>query len=67
MNGIPLILCSSSPEILRSKYQNFYVKMLNNEETMSFPHYFVVNQCNVDGFEWISKPIELHFVIIFGN
>ena len=33
----------------------FHVKMLNNEETMPFPHYLVVNQCNVDGFKWISK------------
>ena len=33
----------------------FNVKNLNNEEAMPFPHYLVVNQCNVDGFEWISK------------
>ena len=40
---------------LRSKYQIFHVKMWNNEETMPFPHYLVVNQCNVDEFKWISK------------
>ena len=26
-----------------------------NEEIVPFPHYLVVNQCNVDGFEWISN------------
>ena len=29
--------------------------MLNNEEKMPFPHYLVVNQYNVDIFEWISE------------
>ena len=29
--------------------------MLNKVETVSFPHYLVVNQFDVDGFEWISK------------
>ena len=33
----------------------FHVNMLNNEETIPFSHYLVVNQCNVDGFECISK------------
>ena len=29
--------------------------MLINEEIVPFPHYLVVNQSNVYGFEWISK------------
>ena len=29
--------------------------MLNNEETMPFPHYLVVNQYNVDRFEWLNE------------
>ena len=29
--------------------------MLNNEEIVLFPHYIVVNQYNVDRFEWISE------------
>ena len=38
----------------------FHVKLLINEEIVSFPHYLVVNQCNVDGFEWISKIIMVY-------
>ena len=33
----------------------FHVTMLINEEIVSFPHYLLVNQFDVDGFEWISK------------
>ena len=40
--------------------ERFHVKMLNNEETMPFLHYLVVNQCNVDGFEWISKLLMVY-------
>ena len=35
----------------------FHVKMLINEEIVSFPHYLVVNQFDVDGFKWIIKII----------
>ena len=28
-----------------------HIKMLNNEEIVSFPHYLVVNHCNADDFE----------------
>ena len=38
----------------------FHIKMLINEEIVSFPHYLVVNQCNVDGFEWISKILMVY-------
>ena len=38
----------------------FHVKMLINEEIVSFPHYLVVNQFDVDGFEWISKIIMVY-------
>ena len=34
----------------------FHVKMLNNEEIMPFPHYLVVNHCNVDDFE-MGEPL----------
>ena len=35
--------------------QNNYVKMLNNEEIVSFPHYLVVNHCNADDFK-LGEP-----------
>ena len=31
--------------------KRIHVKMLNNEEIVSFPHYLVVNHCNADDFE----------------
>ena len=36
-----------------------HVKMLNNEEIVSFPHYLVVNQCNADDFE-LGEPLIVH-------
>ena len=35
------------------KANKYHVLLLNNEETMPFPHYLVVNSCNLDGFEWM--------------
>ena len=32
------------------KAKKYHVLLLNNEQTMSFPHYLVVNSCNLDGF-----------------
>ena len=32
-----------------------HVKMLSNEEIMSFPHYLVVNHCNADDLE-LGEP-----------
>ena len=59
---MPIILCYD----VNSIYLNFmifsgrnteiiHVKMSINEEIVPFPHYLVVNQCNVDRFEWIRK------------
>ena len=45
---------------MRSKYKKNHVKMLNIEEIVPFPHYLVVNQCNVDGFKWISKTLMVY-------
>ena len=30
--------------------KKYHVLLLNNEETVPFPHYLVVNSCNLDGF-----------------
>ena len=38
------------PKIIR-------VKMLNTEEIVSFPHYFVVNHCNADDFKLVEPLI----------
>ena len=52
------ILCSDvNPfylNLLTLSVQNskiFHVKMLNNEETIPFPHYLVVHHCNANDFE----------------
>ena len=37
-----------------------HVKMLNNEEIVSFPHYLVVNHCNADDFE-LGETLVVHF------
>ena len=36
-----------------------HVKMLNNEEIVSFPHYLVVNHCNADDFK-LGEPLIVH-------
>ena len=36
--------------------KRIHVKMLNNEEIVSFPHYLVVNHCNADDFE-LGEPL----------
>ena len=53
------------------KANKSHVLLLNNEETVPFPHYLVVNQCNFYGFEWIRKIMivyrwmEFHWSIIW--
>ena len=48
-----------------------HVLLLNNEETMPFPHYLVVNSCNLDGFKCMHKIlmiyewIKFHWSILF--
>ena len=37
-----------------------HVLLLNNEETVPFPHYLVVNSCNIDGFEWMYKILMIY-------
>ena len=32
-----------------------HVLLLHNEEIVPFPHYLVLNSCNLDGFEWMYK------------
>ena len=41
--------CSKESQVEITKI--IHVKMLNNEEIVSFPHYLVVNHCNADDFE----------------
>ena len=36
--------------------KRIHVKMLNNEEIVSFPHYLVVNHCNADDFK-LGEPL----------
>ena len=36
--------------------KRIHVKMLNNEEIVSFPHYLVVNRCNADDLE-LGDPL----------
>jgi len=40
--------------------KKYHVLLLNNEETMPFPHYLVVNSCNLDGFEWMYKILMIY-------
>ena len=44
-----IILCSEDSQFEIHKI--IHVKMLNNEEIVSFPHYLVVNHCNADDLE----------------
>ena len=37
-----------------------HVLLLNNEETVPFPHYLVVNYCNLDEFEWMCKILMIY-------
>ena len=37
-----------------------HVLLLNNEEIVPFPHYLVVNSCNLDGFEWMYKILMIY-------
>ena len=37
-----------------------HVKMFNNEEIVSFPHYLVVNHCNSDDLE-LGETLIVHF------
>ena len=39
--------------------KRIHVKMLNNEEIVSFPHYLVVNHCNADDFE-LGETLIIH-------
>ena len=42
------------------KANKSHVFLLNNEETMPFPHYLVVNSCNLDGFEWMYEILMIY-------
>ena len=37
-----------------------HVKMLNNEETVPFPQYLVVNSCNLDGIKYMCAPLIIY-------
>ena len=39
--------------------KRIHVKMLNNEEIVSFPHYLVVNHCNAGDLE-LGEPLIVH-------
>ena len=38
-----------------------HVKMLDNEEIVSFPYYLVVNHCNVDDLD-LGEPLIVHLL-----
>ena len=40
--------------------KKYRVLFLNNEETMSFPHYLVVNSCNINGSKWMYKLLMIY-------
>ena len=42
------------------KENKYHVLLLNNEETVPFPHYLVVNSCNLDEFEWMCKLLMIN-------
>ena len=42
------------------KANKYHVLLLNNEETVPFPHYIVVNSCNLDGFKWMYKILMIY-------
>ena len=42
------------------KASKYHVLLLNNEETVPFPHYLIVNSCNLDEFEWMCKILMIH-------
>ena len=42
------------------KVNKYHVLLFNNEETMSFPHYLVVNFCNLDVFIWMYKILIIY-------
>ena len=46
--------------ILGVNSKKSHVLLLNNEETVPFPHYLVVNSCNLDGFKWIYKILMIY-------
>ena len=51
------MLCNSFLEYYQVKIPKIiHVKMLNNEEIVSVPHYLVVNHCNADDFE-LGEPL----------
>ena len=55
------MLCISCLEYSQVKIpKRIHVKMLNNEEIVSFPHHLVVNHCNADDFE-LGEPFIFHF------
>ena len=54
------MLCISCLEDSRVEIPKIiHVKMLNNEEIVSFPHYLVVNHCNADDFE-LGESLIVH-------
>ena len=40
--------------------KKYHVLFLNNKETVPFPHYLVINSCNLDGFEWMYKLLMIY-------
>ena len=48
------ISCSEDSQVEIPK--RIHVKMFNNEEIVSFPHYLVLNHCNADVYIIIHVP-----------
>ena len=59
MNGI-LFIYLNFRRLSGLNTETFHVKMSINEEIGPFPHYIVVNQCDVDELEWISKILMVY-------
>ena len=40
--------------------KKYHVLLINNKETVSFPHLLVVNSYNIDRFEWLHKILMIY-------
>ena len=46
--------------LLGLQAKKYHVLLINNKETMPFPHLLVVNSYNIDRFEWLCKILMIY-------
>ena len=55
------MLCISHSEYYQVEIPKIlHVKMLNNEEILSFPQYLIVNSCNLGGIKYMCAPLMIY-------